>query len=612
MSEILGAQRLLTVVIPITNMSGKLENLKQTILQAENEDVDFILVHDKQDDLTGPELIDLIKKNKKHHIKLIEGAFGNPGGARNAGLREATGTWIIFWDSDDIGFTAQVCSAIKEAPRDASVIIGQCSIHDMRHGKEEFQRPVRNLRDLPRFPGMWRIAFRNQRISEFPELRMGEDQLFLEKNLRNDSNISFSDRNFYTYYQGAPTQLTSHKMNIADLKTIIDLEFNDLKSNEIKSRDFVTDLIFRQLLTCFKYGDTKLRQFAIIRILRLARLTNALGIVRFLKQLLAGNSEGRKFYVSLTGGLGNQLFQVAAAVATAEQTPPRLITKLGIPRVSRSGAADIYKYDLSRMASIEPTQDASLIEKKAAGFGLRMGVAPRSIEKLFPIKRTLKTCITFLMSIFLRKKVSIEIAQGVGFYEIQRSNKNALLLGYFQSYKWVQSEAVYNKFSSLRLKEDSEFLNKMERRAEGKKILCIHIRLGDYKSESSFGVLSPDYFQEALNVINKEMNYSELWIFSDEPEFARKHYSFESQFPVLWVEDSDISSAETLEVMRLCSGYIISNSSFSWWGAMLSRDENALVIAPSKWFKGMDDPIDLIPPSWIKIEATYLDLNHTF
>jgi glycosyltransferase involved in cell wall biosynthesis len=609
MSEILGAQRLLTVVIPIANMSGKLENLNQTILQAENQDIDFILVHDKQDDSTGPELIDLIKKNKKHQIKLIEGTYGNPGGARNAGLREATGTWIIFWDSDDLGFAAQVCSAIKEAPHDASVIIGQCSIHDMRNSKEESRSPVRNLRDLPRFPGMWRIAFKNQQIAEFPELRMGEDQLFLEKNLKNRTEITFSGLNFYTYFEGVSTQLTSHKKNIADLKIIIDTEFNDLKTKEIKNSHFVTVLIFRQIVTCLKYGDLKLRRYATIRLLRLVRFMSSVEIARTVKDHYVHSSDDRTVYVSLTGGLGNQMFQLAAAVATAEQSPPRLITSLGIPRVSRSGAADIYKYDLSRIAGIEPTRDASFIEKKAAGFGLRMGVAPRSIESLSPIKGTLKVCITSLMSIFLRKKVSIEIAQGVGFYEIKKTYKDELLLGYFQSFKWVQRERVYNKFISLQLKEDSEFLNRMSSRAEGKKILGIHIRLGDYKSESAFGVLSPIYFQEALKFLYEGSNYSEIWIFSDEPEFAKKHYCLETLLPLLWIEDSNVSSAETLEVMRLCSGYIISNSSFSWWGALLSRDQSAQVIAPSKWFQGMDDPVDLLPPNWITIKPTYLDLS---
>jgi hypothetical protein len=50
--------------------------------------------------------------------------------------------------------------------------------------------------------------------------------------------------------------------------------------------------------------------------------------------------------------------------------------------------------------------------------------------------------------------------------------------------------------------------------------------------------------------------------------------------------------------MRYGSSYIIANSSFSWWGAYLRKNQNAPVYAPNKWFKGMDDPDQLLPPDW--------------
>jgi len=52
----------------------------------------------------------------------------------------------------------------------------------------------------------------------------------------------------------------------------------------------------------------------------------------------------------------------------------------------------------------------------------------------------------------------------------------------------------------------------------------------------------------------------------------------------------------------LCSGHIIANSSFSWWGAWLSNSEK--VIAPQKWFGPGNahlDTKDLYCPDWIVI-----------
>ena len=57
--------------------------------------------------------------------------------------------------------------------------------------------------------------------------------------------------------------------------------------------------------------------------------------------------------------------------------------------------------------------------------------------------------------------------------------------------------------------------------------------------------------------------------------------------------------------MSLGRAIIISNSSFSWWSAFLSK-EASLILAPRKWFKGIQDPKDLLPPEWITLESDWI------
>ena len=57
--------------------------------------------------------------------------------------------------------------------------------------------------------------------------------------------------------------------------------------------------------------------------------------------------------------------------------------------------------------------------------------------------------------------------------------------------------------------------------------------------------------------------------------------------------------------MRLGRGYVIANSTFSWWAAYLSLNPGVEVVVPSPWFMGMEDPGELIPPNWKQLDAGY-------
>jgi hypothetical protein len=57
--------------------------------------------------------------------------------------------------------------------------------------------------------------------------------------------------------------------------------------------------------------------------------------------------------------------------------------------------------------------------------------------------------------------------------------------------------------------------------------------------------------------------------------------------------------------MQFGGAHIIANSTFSWWGAYLSRSTK-IVIAPGSWFKDLEEPLDLIPPEWKRIKNDWL------
>ena len=68
-------------------------------------------------------------------------------------------------------------------------------------------------------------------------------------------------------------------------------------------------------------------------------------------------------------------------------------------------------------------------------------------------------------------------------------------------------------------------------------------------------------------------------VFSDEIGKA-KQLDFDAE--KIFVEG--LSPAQQLTLMKKCQDYVISNSSFSWWGAFLGASDNSIVIAPNIWY----------------------------
>ena len=104
-----------------------------------------------------------------------------------------------------------------------------------------------------------------------------------------------------------------------------------------------------------------------------------------------------------------------------------------------------------------------------------------------------------------------------------------------------------------------------------------------------------DYYESALKHFNDDRN---VIIFSADPEWCKEQKLFEDD-RFLVSEGND--SYTDLCLMSLCSDFIIANSSFSWWGAWLSKGVDKVVCAPSIWFGPNNahlDTSDIIPDEW--------------
>lgn len=117
--------------------------------------------------------------------------------------------------------------------------------------------------------------------------------------------------------------------------------------------------------------------------------------------------------------------------------------------------------------------------------------------------------------------------------------------------------------------------------------IIMYMRRGDYLDNSSFGVLSTDYYKSAILSLKQRGLYrgKDVWIFPDSVRAARE-FAVEIGPDARALSDHySLSAAEELILMTEGSLNVISNSTFSWWGAKLSTS-SLLPISPNTWFKG--------------------------
>jgi glycosyltransferase involved in cell wall biosynthesis len=594
----------LSVVIPITRMSGKLQNLEETLRSSHNPQTQMILVHDIQDEGTGPELLDLIDAINHPNLFLIEGKYGSAGLARNAGLSEAKGQFVIFLDGDDIGKLDVLEGSLEESDQFLGAIAYNFSYSRSGHtyNVENSEDVEANLDLAVSWPGIWRWIFvRSQLKHEFSDLLMGEDQLFLIKNLSN-MQISFKDLNIYTYFIGGESQATSSMSarKLKDLSTareaIKEIESDDLNMIKLKN-GFITAIS----LTLLKYGNKRSKLGNLFFLLN--HLPEATRIISTRLNITKRKSE----YVLLTGGLGNQLFQYQYLLSLASREK-KLINIWGRPRTNLENEPELTSFRLNESIQIITPQRDTRFVRKALGYCLRSGYSPFRYE-VKPLRSIAGYLTSILSSISLGKMVLVRSQQDIGFYNTPSSKLTNLHLGYFQTYKWSAEDNVRTELQQLRL-VDSARINSYIDIARIENPIVVHFRFGDYLSEDNFGIPGIEYYREALASLDvNSTSERKLWIFSDDINRAKEVVSELVDRECRYFSGDMLSSAETLEVMRLGTDYVMANSTFSWWAAYLSHSKDARIVAPIPWFKGLTEPTDLIPPNWIRIPAYFSEVN---
>jgi hypothetical protein len=136
--------------------------------------------------------------------------------------------------------------------------------------------------------------------------------------------------------------------------------------------------------------------------------------------------------------------------------------------------------------------------------------------------------------------------------------------------------------------------------------VSLHLRRGDYLGDAAaahHGVASAEYAGRAVRLMRRLLPDVNIRLFSDSPGLA----DAELQGVDGWAHAVDVESLgplATVREMSRASGFIMSNSSFSWWAAwLMDAASDATVVGPRPWLRSGEGAADLLLPHWLTLDA---------
>lgn len=259
----------------------------------------------------------------------------------------------------------------------------------------------------------------------------------------------------------------------------------------------------------------------------------------------------------LKGGIGNQFFQIA------------------------------FGLKLSRMRGWELLFDDSFFSSDPYGHSSVLHAFPELAKK-------------HLVDTFDASK-SASVQEDAAFDVVQLFNKNVPISdnisfiyfdGYWQDRKYFDIEDIIYLKNEL-----SNYYNKSTASITGitntNNLTSIHFRRKDYRHH---GLCGDAYYAFSLRYFLEKYKSLNLLVFSDEPNATNFLLnSWDLKYTVINT-GYDLSD---LHIMSLCNNHIIANSTFSWWGSVLSGSDN--VIYPDEWSKIHVPSKSLFSENWIPI-----------
>lgn len=298
----------------------------------------------------------------------------------------------------------------------------------------------------------------------------------------------------------------------------------------------------------------------------------------------------------MSGGLGNQLFNYAAARTLADRHGVDLI-------IDASSYSDQWNPGAQRPFLISEFPIRATIRH----MGPNLDVVPLRNRICRRIKEDL-----FADVLGHTARGSSGRAWWQYHPDYEKLSRRVIMKGHFINLKFFEKNTQSIR-EDLTLNYEKMFLENRinsqicEAIRKSSTSVSIHVRRGDLLS-SQFKQYNlnniEEYYYNSINYFLEKYNDVDFWVFSDDMKWCHKVFS-KFGCNVHFVDRKLPLVSNVLEdfiLMSTCDHQIIANSTFSWWAAWLNPSINKKVLAPRRWDNNAVIPMDeIIPADWLMI-----------
>lgn len=201
-----------------------------------------------------------------------------------------------------------------------------------------------------------------------------------------------------------------------------------------------------------------------------------------------------------------------------------------------------------------------------------------------------------------RKPLLKKMVAWCGFVSTDKEERDAAIIqeGYWQDRKYFDENFRFEyKIESCNQKT-KDLIKKIL--LHGHSSVSIHVRRGDYLTcdnpQDFTGICTPEYYDNAIDYINKHIINPHFYFFSDDTDFVKENFFLPNMTVVDWNKGED--SWQDMYLMSQCKAMILANSTFSFWGAQNNKN-NPIVLCPTKWNNLINPQITM--PGWVEIPS---------